>query len=371
MSQSDVVVLGGGIIGAAIAEELSRRGQRVALLERGTIGCEASTAAAGILSSQTDIPTPGPFFDLCQASHRIYPAWVRRLEKVSGIRTGYHRDGILHITFTDAQTRAMQRLIDWQRRRGLAAERWSPAEVVRREPAVNPAHQAGFFFGAEAQVDNAQVMRALAAACRAAGVQVHEHTTVRGLIRKGGAAAGARTDRGEFRAPVVVDSLGSWSGVPPAGLPKLPVIPARGQILAFDAPKRLFRHVVMAEPAYGVQRRDGRLLVGSTIEFGQFERAVTPEGMRAILNGFARLVRPEVLTQCALRASWAGLRPYSRVDVPLLGRAALDGLFIAAGHFRHGILLAPVTARTISDLILTSRSSPRLSAFAPSRFLRP
>jgi glycine oxidase len=367
MSRYDALVLGGGIIGAAIAEELAQRGASVCVVERGTIGCEASTAAAGILSSQMDIPEPGPFFDLCQASHRAYPAWVRRIETASGIRAGYHRDGILYVALTAAQAKEMGRRAAWQRRMHLPVERWSAREAVRREPALSDRIHGAYVFPAEAQLDTVQLMLGLAQACRAAGVTIREQTAALGLLVSGRSVRGVQTTAGPIESSVVVSCLGSWSGNALPRLPRAPVVPARGQMLAFDAPRHLFRHVVMGEEAYGVQRRSGRLIVGSTVEFVGYERAVTLEGITRITHAFARLVRPEVLAECALRTTWAGLRPYS--PDPILGRGSLEGLFTATGHFRHGILLAPITALAMADLILTGRSRIDVRPFAPPQAL--
>ncbi len=368
MRRFDVIVLGGGIIGAAIAEELARRGRHVALVERATLGSEASRAAAGILSSQMDIDQPGPFFDLCQASHRLYPAWVKRLECVTKRSLGYHRDGILYITLTAAQTRQMARRAQWQRRLGLKAEQWSPRDVIRHEPHVRADVHAGFFFPAEAQLDNVATMESLAVACRIAGVTLKERTTVTRLLVQRGRVVGVRTSAGSLHAPMVVSCLGGWSSTQTDQRLRWPVVPARGQMLGFTAPEGFFHHVVMSESAYGVQRRDGRLIVGSTVEFVGFDHSLTLEGMRQILTGFGRIVRPEQLSHCLLRETWTGLRPYSQDQMPILGAAPLDGLLVAAGHFRHGVLLAPVTAQVIADLACTGRTSVDLTPFSPARF---
>ena len=178
-----------------------------------------------------------------------------------------------------------------------------------------------------------------------------------------------KTDRGAYQAPVVVNCLGSWASRARASLPRLPVIPARGQMLAFRAPKRLFRHVVMSEVAYGVQRRDGRLIVGSTVEFVGYDHSLTLEGMSRILGGFRRLVSQEVLDHCLFQGVWAGLRPFCPDRLPILGATPIDGLYVAVGHFRHGILLAPITARLLAELILMGRTSQDLQPFALQRFL--
>ena len=366
----DVVVLGGGIIGCATAWELAQRGRRVALIERGMIGAEASKAAAGILSGQMDVERPGPFFDLCQASTRLYPAWVRALERASGRPVGYHGDGILYLACSRADVQRMDARRRWQTRRGLRVERWSPRDVSRREPNVQGRIRAGFFFPAESQVDNVELMEALASACRKAGVRIEERTDAQQVLVRRRRVTGIRTSRGTYHAPVVVNCLGSWAPLRGAPIPRPVIAPARGQMLAFDAPTRLLRHVVMAEAAYGVQRRDGRLIVGSTVEFVGFDRRVTLDGMARILSGFRSVMHPRVFDRATFREAWAGLRPYTIDRRPILGATRIAGLYMAVGHFRHGILLAPFTARLMAELILTGRASFDLSPFSLDRFRR-
>jgi glycine oxidase len=366
MPRYDAIVLGGGIIGCALAEELARRGQRVAVLERGRAGAEASSAAAGILAAHMDVPRPGPFFELCQAARRLYPAWVARLERRAGWSVGFHGDGILFLVDTPRGEAVMARQVRWQRLRGLRVERWSPAEIRRKEPAVDGRFRRGFFFPTEAQVDNVLLMNALALACRAAGATVRERTAVRRLLVRGGRVRGVDTDDGALHAPVVANCLGSWANLGGTFPIRLPVEPARGQILAFRAPPRLLRRAVMSAHAYLVQRRDGRLLVGSTIERVGFQKALTLEGMHHILCG-ARTMSTAI-DRCAFLEAWAGFRPYTPDRKPILGKTRVEGLYVATGHFRHGILLAPVTATLMADLILDGRSTFNLDPFSPNRF---
>lgn len=366
MSHPDVLILGGGIIGCALAEELARRGRRVIVLERGRIGAEASSAAAGILAAQIDLSRPGPLFELCQEARRMYPGWLRRLERASGVRTEYRQAGILYPAFDLAEERVMAARARWQRGRRLRVERWSPALVRRREPALDGRFRCGFFFPAEAQLDNVKLMQALAAACRKAGVAIRERTSVRRLLVRGGRAQGAETDRGTFRAPVVVNCLGSWANLGGPSSLRLPVEPARGQILVFEAPPRLVRCAVMSGGAYMVQRQDGRLLVGSTVERVGFRKALTLAGIHTILSGVRRM--SSALDRCAFLEAWAGFRPLTPDKQPILGKTRVEGLYVATGHFRHGILLAPVTARLMAELILDERPSVDPSPFSPNRF---
>ena len=360
--RSDVIILGGGIIGCALAEELARRGRRVIVLDQSRIGAEASSAAAGILAAQMDLPAPGPFFELCQEARRMYPGWVTRLRRRSGRTLSLHVDGILYVAKSRREESRMASRVRWQRARGLQAERWTAAQVRRREPAVDGAFRCGFYFPTEAQLDNVRLMEVLTLACRKSGVRLYEGVTVRRVVVRRRAVQGVETERGRFRAPVVVNCLGSWANMEGRFPVRVPVEPARGQMLAFDGPPRLLRHVVMSEDAYAVQRRDGRILVGSTIERVGFQKALTLEGMHDILCGVRQL--SSRLLACEFLKAWAGFRPYSATGAPLLGPTSIAGLYLATGHFRHGILLAPVTAALMAELILRGRSPTDLSPFS-------
>ncbi|MBI3321955.1 MAG: glycine oxidase ThiO [Candidatus Omnitrophica bacterium] len=368
-ARTDVIVLGGGIIGCALAEELGRHGQRVLVIERGRIGAEASSAAAGILSAQMDLPEPGPFFELCQASRRMYPRWIEHLERRSGMSVEYHVDGILYLAMTGREERLMEARRRWQAKRGLRVERWSANETRRHEPAVDGRPKRGFFFPTEAQVDNVALMGALAAACRKADVTLLEQTAARRVLVRERAVRGVETDRGMFEARAVVNCLGSWAAMDGAFPVEIPIEPARGQMLVFRGPRRLLRHTVMSERAYMVQRRDGRLLVGSTIERAGFEKTLTFDGIHAMLSGLRQM--SSALSPYPFLEAWAGFRPYTKDALPILGTTAVEELYLATGHFRHGILLAPITATILAELILRSRTSFDLAPFSLSRFQQP
>ena len=262
----------------------------------------------------------------------------------------------------------MERRAGWQVKRGLPVERWSPSETRRREPAIDGPLRCAFFFPREAQVDNVALMQALSRACRRAGVRLLEETVVTRLHVNGGRVRRVQTSRGVLTAPVVVNCLGSWAGLMRPAPAPIPVEPSRGQMLALRGPKRLFRRVVISDPAYVVQRRDGRLIVGSTVERAGFQKALTVEGLQGILRGLRAMSR--TAAACPFLDAWAGLRPRAPDGLPILGQGPIEGLYMATGHFRHGILLAPITATLMAELILRHRSPIDLTPFAPSRFPR-
>ncbi len=194
-------------------------------------------------------------------------------------------------------------------------------------------------------------------------MQLLEQTAARRVLIRGGAAQGVETTRGRIRASVVVNCLGSWS---PALGPVLPIQPVRGQILVFQGPRRLLRHALFSEEAYVVQRRDGRLICGSTLEFAGFEKTLTIQGIHKIVSGLRHF--SQKLDRCRLIDAWAGFRPYVPDMKPILGATAVDRLYVATGHYRHGILLAPVTAAHMADVVTGARSAFDLTPFSPSRF---
>ena len=368
-SRTDVIVLGGGIIGCSLAEELACRGSRVALIERQWLGAEASTAAAGILSAQVDLPRADAFFELCQASRSCYPAWVGRLTRQSGRLVGWRADGVLYLAFTAVQARRMASQIQWQQRRGLPASGLTLKQLRHLEPTVDGKVAAAFQFPTESQVDPVDLMRALAVTVRRAGVRLFEQTAVRRVLVTRRRVFGVETTRGRIHADAVVNCLGSWANLGGAFPVAVPVEPSRGQMLMLQSAYPLLRRILISERAYAVQRQDGRILIGSTIERAGFMKAVTGEGTHAILNGARRISRR--IADCAVLGAWAGFRPRTPDDWPLLSATPIEGLYVATGHFRHGILLAPITAQVMADLVLTGRPRLDLSPFALSRFRQP
>ncbi|MBI2093442.1 MAG: FAD-dependent oxidoreductase [Candidatus Omnitrophica bacterium] len=313
-----------------------------------------------------DLPHPGAFFELCQASRQLYPSWVQQLERQSGVETHFKKTGILYLAMNLQEEQKMSRRIQWQKRRQLRVERCSALAVHRQEPAVDGKIRCGFFFPEEAQVDNVQLMRALKSVCQKSGVAIQENNQVLRILLRKSMVRGIRTEKGIFEAPVVVNCLGSWANMDGHFPIRLPVEPARGQMLAFYSSKRIFHSAIMSEQGYLVQRDDGRVIASSTIERAGFAKALTLGGIHSILLGVRRI--SSFLDPCFLSDMWAGFRPLTKDGLPILGPTPIDGLFVATGHFRHGILLAPITAAVLTQWILQSKPPFDLSPFLPTRF---
>ena len=362
------VVIGGGIVGLAVAEELSRRGVRVDLVERSSgPGEEASSAAAGILAPQSEAGGPGPFLHLLLAAAQIVPEAVARLESRTGTAVGHRVCGMLSLAFSDREQQQMKREMEWQSEAGLAPELLQPSDLLRLEPAVEGPVRSAVYWPQTAILDPKQMVRAYAQAARAEGAALHLGAEARRVRILGGKATGVETSAGLIEADRVIHCAGSWAGED-LGLPfSVPSIPARGQILQFATKAPLFRHVVKSSEAYLVQRSGDCLIAGTTLEYVGFDKRTTEEGLRQIRAGVERIssaVRP-----LKVESSWAGLRPDTPDHLPVLGPTPLEGFLAASGHFRNGILLAPLTARLTADHLLGVRSALDLAPFNISRFM--
>jgi len=378
---ADAVVIGGGIIGCSIALRLAQARLSVTVIERGEPGGEASSAAAGMLAPQGETVEPSPFLDLCLASRDLYPSFVAEVEELSGERVGYHRDGTLLVAIDEVDCRKLDEIYRAQSRYGLPLERLTAAAIRERVPGLSEAIPCGLFVPGDHRVDNQRLSGALAEACRRRGVRFRAGSevtklSVRGArvksveFRPNGAMTGATVGAapGTLSAGQWVLAAGCWSGelARTAGL-EIDVQPCRGQMIEFDCatdlplPIRLGRH-------YLVPRPGPRVLAGTTQEYVGYEKAVTGEGLHSILQGTARLV-PHV-RECRFRRAWSGLRPDTADHLPVLGYGELENLIVATGHFRNGVLLAPITAQLISELFLTRSTSRSLEAYRPGRFKR-
>jgi glycine oxidase len=362
------VIVGGGVIGLAVARELAHAGAAVTLIERGTPGAEASSAAAGMLSPLAEAAEPGPFLDLLLTARMEYPAFCAALRDETGIDAGYRDEGTLLLALRDADEEELEARFRWQTEMGLGVERLSAGEARRLEPAITPEVRWALRFPGDHQVENRQLARALWAAAAAAGVAFRIGAEATRLVRgAGGVASVGLSDGDSVAAGSVVLAGGSWAGRL-EGLPRpLPVHPVHGQLLALEALPPPVRHVVDSPRCYLVPRADGRLIVGATVERRGYRKSVTPRGVLQLLNG-ALEIAPG-LGELAIAETWSGLRPGTPDGLPILGRdPELPNLLYATGHFRNGILLAPATGRLIRELLVGGSPSTDLTPYSIERF---
>lgn len=369
---ADVVIIGGGVIGLAVARALALRGVRdVLLFERNSLGAESSSAAAGMLAPQAEANRAHEFFYLTCQSRDLYPAFAAALLEETGIDIELERTGTLYLAFTEHDEFELERRYEWQKQAGLPLEKLSAAQAKELEPAICENVRAALRFPLDTQVENRRLISALAAANKRLGVRMETGTAVTSLKVERGRVCGVETSRGFIAAESTVIAGGAWSSLlgttSDVALPKLGIKPVRGQMLCFEAIPPVTRHVVYSPRGYIVPRRDGRLLAGSTTEHAGFEKRVTAAGVHSILSA-ALEISPRIAS-LPLTDSWAGLRPRAADTLPVLGPCAeIAGVFYATGHYRNGILLAPVTGELIARAIVDGVFPPSLNIFSPDRF---
>jgi glycine oxidase len=362
------VVIGGGVIGCAIARRAARGGLSVLVLERGACGAEASHAAAGMLSPLAEANEPGPFLELLLAAREIYPGFAAAISEETGADVGYGDAGTLFLSLRAEDDAELEHRFGWQRAAGLCVQRLTAGETREMEPAVSPAVRFGLRFPGDHQVDNRALAAALPVAAERAGARVRCGAEVVALLLGGGRAAGVElADGTRIAAGAVVVAGGSWAGQL-RGLPRpVPVEPVHGQLLAIDTTPPLFRHVVDSPRCYLVPRACGRVIAGATVERVGYRKAVTPWGIRRLLEGAVEIA--PALEHAPLAETWSGLRPGTPDGLPILGRDPhVPNLLYATGHFRNGILLTPLTGEAIGAMLLGEEPEWELGAYAIERF---
>ncbi|MCD0481657.1 glycine oxidase ThiO [Streptacidiphilus sp. ASG 303] len=374
---TDVLVVGGGIIGLAVAWRTAQRGLSTALLDPDP-GRGAAQVAAGMLAPVTELQYgEEPLLRLGTASNARYAAFAAELEDASGLPTGYRACGTLAVAL-DADDRAeLRELHAFHRRLGLESDWLTGREARRLEPMLAPSVSGGLLASDDHQVDGRRVGAALVEACRRAGVELVRGSAQRLLVAGGRAVGAAVDDGGELHAGQVVLAAGSRShllpGLPEGVLP--PVRPVKGQVLRLRVPpvyapflSRNVRAVVRGHHVYLVPRADGELVVGATTEEMGYDTTVTAGGVYELLRDAHALVPG--ITELPLVETGAGLRPGSPDNAPLLGPTALDGLVAATGHHRNGVLLTPVTGDLVAAYLATGRVPDLAAPFLPTRFAR-
>ncbi|MEH2399015.1 glycine oxidase ThiO [Nostoc sp.] len=384
---SEIVIIGGGVIGLAIAIELKLRGTNVTVFCR-NFQAAATHAAAGMLAPDAENIPNGAMRSLCWRSRALYPDWTHKLEELTGLNTGYRPCGILTPFFEEsrgagehtstsfptgryANGSAQDRSLSNQGSKGENLSPPSPAYWLTKEaihqyqPGLGAEVVGGWWYPEDAQVDNKALAQVLWTAAESVGVKLKDGITVEAFLQQQGQVVGVQTNAGVIRAAHYVLASGAWSNE----LLALPVLPRKGQMLSVRIPEFTselpLKRVLYGQDIYIVPRRD-RLIIGATSEAVGFTPNNTPEGIQTLLQAAIRLY-PQ-LKHYPIQEFWWGFRPATPDELPILGTSYCQNLTLATGHYRNGILLAPVTATLIADLILEQKSDPILSDFHYSRF---
>jgi glycine oxidase len=365
----EVAIIGGGIIGCALAYELARNGVSVAVIERGVVGREASGASAGIISPPSSTDTPRAKAELTADSILAYPKFIERIEDGTGSRCGFLLRGELTVALTEEEADGLKELADWQEGLGFHVE-WLDGQAARGlEPILPESVLGGVLVREAASVFSYDLTRITALAAQRLGARIVEHTPALGVAFEQGRAVGVRLQDGVFPAGQVVLAAGAWTAQLSADLPApVPTIPSKGQLIAIAGAPLMPRRIL---GGYGgghiVPRTDGTVAVGATKEQIGFDKRVLARNSRWCLDLAAKLA-PSLLDG-EVTSMWTGLRPGTPDDQPIMGRIpGYDRLWVASGHYHTGIQMAVITADLMASSILMGSPDPRLQSFSPARF---
>ena len=366
---TDVLIIGGGVIGLSIARELHKKGiKKITILERGELGKEASFAAAGMLAPNAETEKSDEFFHFCNESNRLYPNFAEAIFGETGVDIELDKQGTLYLALTENDSAEILKRFKWQKKAGLAVEHLSARETTQIEPFISPDVRESLFFPNDWQVENRRLLYALQKYAELNNIEIRENTEIKNLLIENGKLIGAETDTEKFFAETTVIATGAWTSlIKTSGFSMPKVMPVRGQMISFQTAKRLFEKVIYSPRGYLVPRRDGRILIGATVEDVGFDKSVTELGVEFLRENALEIV-PSLLN-LEVSEKWAGLRPFAFDGLPILGSfPQVENLFLATAHYRNGILLAPLTAKIIADKIAANLDSDYLDFFSPLRF---
>jgi len=366
MNSYDAVVAGGGVIGASIAFELATEGLSVAVFDAQQPGREASWASAGMISPAPESSAMASLLPISMASVRLYPEFLQRVEEVSGKTVGYRKDGALDILLNGTGQSEIDEILALHRDAGLRAEVLSGPEAREIEPTLTSELRAAIHRPDEASLDNRRLTEATLEAARRRGAEIFPGNGAKALWTEGNACKGLHLESGRVEARWTVIAAGCFSARIEGVAAYAPVTPAKGQMIALRCDSVNLKKDLWSGHMYLVPRHDGRIIAGSTVEYEGFDRSVTAAGMKKILTSAIALV--PALESARIEETWAGLRPDTPDHLPILGPTDRNGLLIATGHFRSGILLTPVTARLIREWVTTQNVTEDWAPFSPMRF---
>lgn len=369
--KSDVLIIGGGVIGLSLARELHKKGAgKITIVDRGVCGMEASHAAAGMLAPHAETMRIDPFFRFCSESNDLYPQFAAELLEETGVDIELDRAGTLYLALTESDSEELRRRYEWQRSAGLRVEHLTAVETRKAEPFISPDVRESLFFPEDAQVENRKLVEALREYAKLNGIDIREGMATLALLKDGSRIAGVETaNGGRLFADTTVVATGAWTSLiklAPGTIP-LKVKPIKGQMVAFHTAKRLFQKVIYSPRGYIVPRANGRVLAGATVEDAGFDKETTDAGT-GLLREMAAEISPS-LANLEISEKWAGLRPFAGDGLPVIGKlGSYENLLVATAHYRNGILLAPITAKVLADEILGYGSSEYIEFFGAGRF---
>ena len=367
---TEVLIIGGGIIGLSLARELKRKGlKQVTILEKNSMcGAEASNAAAGMLAPQAEADKLDDFFRFCAESRDLYENFAAELFVETGVDIELNKSGTLYLALTEIDSEEIVQRYQRQKNAGLKVDLLSANDAKRFEPFVSTDVRESLFFPDDWQVENRKLIHALDKFAEFNEMEIFENTEIKSLIIENCKIIGADTGIEKFYAEKVVLTAGAWTSLIETENFVLPKVrPIRGQMISFHTAKQLFERVIYSPRGYLVPRRDGRILIGATVEDVGFDKQVTLAGIE-YLRETAFEIAPS-LANLEISETWTSFRPFCNDALPILGEiSGIENLYIATGHYRNGILLAPLTAKLLAEKIVEDKTSDYLRLFNLNRF---
>ena len=365
-----LAIIGGGVMGLSLAWEMARAGWTCTVVEKGRLGGVASRASAGMIGPQSEAMENDAYFEATLDSRDRWPDFAAAIEKDSGMGFGFETRGAIHLAFGAAYEKRLEARYLWQKKAAGTVERLGREECRQRWPWLHPRVSAAFYASGDYWLDNEALADALEAACLKAGVALKGNCRVESLLQSGGKVTGVKTADDSIEADAVVLATGAWTGEMLKGLegltPKPGFHPVKGQMLEFVTQGRMEVDLpIHAEFVYLVPRPGGRLAVGATVEEVGFDNTLTGEGIEWLLQGAFETI-PD-LRLCEVKRLWAGLRPGASDGWPTLGKTPVEGLYMAAGHYRRGILFAPLTVAALKDSLEGRELPVAAQAFSYTR----
>ncbi|WP_017380704.1 glycine oxidase ThiO [Paenisporosarcina sp. TG-14] len=366
----DAIVVGGGVIGGAIAYNLAKRGGKVLLLEKERLASKASGAAAGMLGAQAEMDGQGSLFQLARKSRAMFTQLAGEIKETSGIDIELINKGMLKVALNEQQQQEYKRVIAIQRQSGEQADWMTGKEVRRKEPVLSDAITGAMHLEKDGQVEATQLTLGFLKSAAARGVVIKEFVEVYYFQLSKGKVSGVVTNEGNFNSENVIVAGGAWSRklLSKTGL-QLDTYPVKGECFSVVTHSQILTTTVFSHGCYLVPKKGGRIIVGATLKPRTFCKKVTVEGI-SILMEQAKKLMPSIV-EAEWERAWAGIRPQTADGLPYLGEHPIyKGLFIATGHFRNGILLSPITGEVIADLVEGKPTSLNLEPFRVDRLVR-
>ena len=366
----DAIVVGGGVIGGAIAYNLAKRGGKVLLLEKDRLASKSSGAAAGMLGAQSEMDGDGPLFQLARKSRAMFPKIAEEIKETSGIDIGLINKGMLKVALTEQEQQEYKRIMAIQNQSGEQADWFTGEELRRKEPALSDAIKGAMYIEKDGQVEADQLTLGFLKSAAASGVVIKEYVEVYDFQLSKGKVEGVVTNQGIFTSENVIVAGGAWSQklLLETGL-QLDTYPVKGECFSVVTHRQMLSTTIFSHGCYLVPKKGGRIVVGATVMPRTFNQKVSLNGISILLEQ-AKNLMPSIV-EAEWERAWAGIRPQTIDGLPYLGEhPAYKGLYIATGHFRNGILLSPITGVVIADLIEGKSTSENLEPFRVDRLVR-